>query len=72
MEGNIIVDEVLASCYPSSHHDMGHFGMTPMRWFPTFIEPFFGIDKDGCQVFAVIAEYMIKCGIVPYESNPWA
>ena len=31
MEGNIIVDGVLASCYASVDHDLGHIAMVPMR-----------------------------------------
>ena len=38
-----MVDGVLASCYPSTDHDVGHLGMAPMRWFPTFMEPIFGV-----------------------------
>ena len=45
MEGNIVVDDVLASCYPDIDHDMSHFGMTPMRWFPKMIELIFGEDS---------------------------
>ena len=68
MEGNIMVDGVLASCYPSTDHDVGHFGMAPMRWFPTFIEPIFGVDSDSRQGFAVINENLGNW-IVPYQSN---
>ena len=34
MEGNIVVDGVLASCYAFADHDLAHIGITPMRWFP--------------------------------------
>ena len=34
MNGNIIVDGVLASCYTSVNHNSAHIGMTPLRWFP--------------------------------------
>ena len=30
MEGNIVVDGILASCYPSSNPDVAHFGMAPI------------------------------------------
>ena len=55
MEGNILVDGVLASCYPSTDHDMAHFGMTPVRWFPKIIDWIFGEDT-GFQVFVGTAE----------------
>ena len=34
MEGNIIVDGVLASCYASSDHDLVHIIMVPIQRFP--------------------------------------
>ena len=40
--GNIVVDGVLASCYASFDHDMAHFAITPMQWFPDIIEWIFG------------------------------
>ena len=55
MEGNIIIDGVLASCYPSGHHDVSHVTMAPMRWFPEIIEWIFGENK-GVQVYVSIAE----------------
>ena len=33
MEGNIIVDGVLASCYVSPDHDLAHIAMTPCDGF---------------------------------------
>ena len=56
-EGNIVVDGILASCYLSGNHDLGHFGMTPMRWFPSIIEWIFGED-NGIQTYVRINEYM--------------
>ena len=50
-----MVDEVLASCYPSADHDLSHIVMTPMRWFPKTIEWIFG-EENGLQGFAIIAE----------------
>ena len=51
MEGTIIVDGVLASCYPFADHDISHFGMTPLRWFPGPVEWMFGED-NGMSVYA--------------------
>ena len=42
MDGNIVVDGVLASCYASSDHDLAHIGMTPVRWFPGMVNWIFG------------------------------
>ena len=57
--GNIVVDGVLASCYPSVHHDLAHIGMTPIRWFPEIIEWIFG-DNSGSLSFVIISEELEK------------
>ena len=57
MEGNIVVDGVLTSCYPSAHHDVAHLGMIPIRWFPEIIEWMFGADPEF-QVYVKIASYI--------------
>ena len=57
MEGNIIVDGVLVSCYASVDNDSGHIGMTPLRWFPAIMDYVFGEDK-GIQVYAKVVENM--------------
>ena len=54
MEGNLVVDEVLASCYPSANHDLAHIGMMPTRYFPSIMELIFGED-NGFSVFSNIA-----------------
>ena len=36
-EGKIIVDGVLASCYPSINHYMSHFGLILIKWFPEIV-----------------------------------
>ena len=55
MEGNIVVDGVLASCYPSTHHDMAHLGMAPIRYFPQLIMSIFQ-EENGFSVFVQIME----------------
>ena len=50
MKGNILADDVLASCYASTHHDLAHIGMTPIRIFPSIMEWIFGKD-DGFSVY---------------------
>ena len=48
MEGKIIVDGVLSSCYAFfSDHDMAHFGMTPMRWIPGIMQRIFGENNKS-------------------------
>ena len=55
MEGNIVVDGMLASCYASVDHDLGHIAMAPLRWFPDIMEWIFGHDNVR-PAFAVMAE----------------
>ena len=47
MEGTIIVDEVLASCYASFDHHLAHIAMTPICWFPGVMEWIFGWDTSN-------------------------
>ena len=44
-EGNLVVDGVLVSCYASFDHDLAHFAMIPMKWFPGLMEWIFGVDN---------------------------
>ena len=44
-DGNILVDGVLASCYASSVHDLAHFGMIPMQWYPEMTVWIFGVNN---------------------------
>ena len=55
MEGNIVVDGVLASCYPNFDHNLAHIGMTSLRLFPQMIEGILGGAENGVSVFAKVA-----------------
>ena len=57
MEGTIMVDGILASCYASVNHDLAHFRMTPLRLFLWMVEQIYG-DSNGFQGFPAIAEQM--------------
>ena len=59
MEGTIVVDGVLTSCYASIDHTLGHIAMAPMRWFPKIMGKIFGEDS-GFSVYAYIAEDLGK------------
>ena len=50
VEGNIIVNGVLASCYASTHHDLAQYIMKPNQWYPAIINWIFGID-NGSPVY---------------------
>ena len=73
MKGSIVVDGVLASCYPSAHHDLAHIAMTPIRWFPKILEWIFG-DDYGIIGYVRIAE---ELGLLvtpkePVFGNEWS
>ena len=57
MEGNIVVDGVLASCYPSCNHDVAHIGMTPLNWFPKILQWIIGED-NGFLVYVNILDHI--------------
>ena len=59
LEGKIIVDGVLASCYATVDHDLAHVGVTPIRWFPGMMELIFG-ENYGFSLYAKTAEDMAK------------
>ena len=60
----MIVDEVLASCYPSVDHDLAHLTTAPIRWFPDIIQMIFGKEK-GISVITSINEEL-GTWILPY------
>ncbi|ESO83678.1 hypothetical protein LOTGIDRAFT_236513 [Lottia gigantea] len=33
-EGTIVVNNIMASCYSSVDHNLGHLALTPIRWYP--------------------------------------
>ena len=47
MEGNVVVDGVLASCYAVYDHDIAHFAVTPIAWDPGLIEGIFNVDHES-------------------------
>ena len=57
MEGRIITDEVLASCYAFGDHDLAHIAITPMLWIPVINNLVLG-DDSGIPVYIKIAEEM--------------
>ena len=65
MEGTILIDGVLASSYPSTHHDLAHIGMIPIRWFPKIFKWVFG-DENGILGIVRISEEM-GMWVIPTE-----
>ena len=66
MEGNIVVDGVLASCYGSYDHDLAHFLMKPFGWLPDAIFSIFGHD-NGSPVYVHVAHYLGEW-LLPHQS----
>ena len=65
VEGNVVVDGILASCYASTDHDLGHFGMKPIHWFPKIVDMIFGDDKGSSAYANIIAnggKYLLPNG----------
>ena len=56
-EGNIVVAGILASCHASVDHDMAHFVMMPMQWYPEIIEWIFGTN-NGFPSYVTIANHL--------------
>ena len=55
MEGNIVVDRVLASCYAIVDHDIAQIVMKPIQWCPDVIELVFG-DENGVSAYINVAK----------------
>ena len=58
MEGNILVDGVLASCYASVNHDLAHVVMKPLLWFPSMMGLLLGEEKSTQHTYATILEHV--------------
>ena len=65
MDGTIMVDGVLASCYAYSDHDLAHIGTTAIRFFPKLIEWMFG-KEDEVQAYLLVANDFAKLAFLPY------
>ena len=66
MEGNIIVDGIVVSCYASFDHDLAHFTMTPMQGFPVIMEWAVGVEK-GAPAYVTTAKELGRW-LLPDES----
>ena len=51
MDGNIVVNGILDSCYASvTSHDLAHLVMKPVQWFPALLERIIGIDYGSPSI----------------------
>ena len=67
IDGNIMVNGILASCYAFPDHDLAHIGMTLILWFPRVTEWIFG-DNNGPPLFIEIAGDVAGM-MLPFELN---
>ena len=66
IDGKIMVNGVMASCYASFDHDLAHIAMTPMQWYPELLEWFFGVE-DGSSAYVDIIKAVGR-SVLPAES----
>ena len=55
MEGNILVDGVLTSCYGIVDNDIVQIVVKPIQWHPGVVEFVFG-DENGIPLFLSLAQ----------------
>ena len=65
IEGNILVDGVLASCYAGVNHDLAHIAMKPLLWFPRMMDLLLGGEEKFMHAYASMLEKIGKF-IIPY------
>ena len=68
-EGNIMVNGVLASCYPFTNHYLAHISMTLMQLFPRVTELIFGYD-NGLQAYVNTLDSLGKW-VLPNMLQNW-
>ena len=68
----MVVDGVLASCYASFDHNLAHFVVTPMQWYPGLTEWIFG-ESNGYPAYVNIAKefgrWVLPYGLLYDRSN---
>ena len=65
IEGNIVVDGILASCYAFTDHHAAHIGMTPIRFFPGTTDWILGGDNESSAYVNIVQN--LGSWILPHE-----
>ena len=71
-DGNIVVDQILASCYASFDHDLAHLMMMPMQWFPDILGFIFGVNNEYTGYVNIAKEFgrwVLPYGLLYERSN---
>ena len=64
MEGNIVVDGILASSYASFDHDLAHIALLPVRQFSAMTEWIFGEENESSVSVNIVKGFGRK--MLPY------
>ena len=59
MEGNLVVDGIVASCYAKFDHDLAHYAMKPIQWYPEIMKWIFSVD-DGSLFYVTTTKKVGK------------
>ena len=65
MDGNIVVDNILASSYSSVDHDLAHIALLPVRKYPAMTEWIFGEENESSVFFNIVKG--ISKEMLPYD-----
>ena len=55
-DGNILVDDVLASCHAFVDHNLAHLAMTPMQGYPEMMDWIFGVNAHFPGLVSIASE----------------
>ena len=58
-EGNLVVDQIVASCYAQFNHDLANNAMKPLQWYPGIMKMIFGAE-DGSPIYVTTAKEVRK------------
>ena len=67
VEGNIVVDGILASYYAIVDHDLAQIGMKPVQQYSDIMELVFG-NEDGVSAYVSVAQNLGRW-VFPQYSN---
>ena len=59
LEGNLVVDKILGSCYAQIDHNLAHTAMKPIQWYPEILKWIIGVD-DGSPTYVTTAKEVRK------------